>query len=66
MVVNLAAGSSYPGTDGSIVFPSCRNSIVGIKSTVGPVSRSGDWDLLAAQDLELDLTADVVFATVYA
>jgi len=41
MAVGLAAGSIGTETDGSIVLPSSRNNIVGIKPTVGLVSRAG-------------------------
>jgi amidase len=39
--VGLAAGSLGTETRASIVAPSSRNNIVGIKPTVGLVSRSG-------------------------
>jgi amidase len=41
MAIGLAAGSIGTETDGSIVLPSSRNNIVGIKPTVGLVSRAG-------------------------
>jgi len=41
IAVGLAAGSLGSETDGSIVLPSSRNNIVGIKPTIGLVSRSG-------------------------
>jgi amidase len=41
MAVGLAAGSLGSETDGSIVSPSSRNNVVGIKPTIGLVSRSG-------------------------
>lgn len=41
MAVGLAAGSIGTETDGSIVLPSSRNNVVGIKPTVGLVSRAG-------------------------
>jgi amidase len=41
MAVGLAAGSLGSETDGSIVSPSSRNNVVGIKPTVGLVSRAG-------------------------
>lgn len=40
MAVGLAAASLGSETDGSIVSPSSRNNIVGIKPTVGLVSRT--------------------------
>jgi len=39
--VGLAAGSLGSETHGSIIGPSSRNNVVGIKPTVGLVSRSG-------------------------
>jgi amidase len=41
MAIGLAAGSLGSETDGSIVSPSSRNNVVGIKPTVGLVSRAG-------------------------
>jgi amidase len=41
MAVGLAAGSLGSETNGSIVSPSSRNNVVGIKPTIGLVSRSG-------------------------
>ncbi|KIJ05490.1 hypothetical protein PAXINDRAFT_21265 [Paxillus involutus ATCC 200175] len=40
MAVGLAAGSLDSETDGSIISPSSRNNIVGIKPTVGLASRT--------------------------
>ena len=39
--IGLAAGTIGTETDGSIVSPSSRNNIVGIKPTVGLTSRAG-------------------------
>ena len=39
--IGLAAGSLGSETDGSIVSPSQRNNLVGIKPTVGLTSRAG-------------------------
>jgi amidase len=41
MAIGLAAGSLGSETHGSIVSPSSRNNVVGIKPTIGLVSRSG-------------------------
>lgn len=41
MALGLAAGSLGSETDCSIVSPSSRNNVVGIKPTIGLVSRSG-------------------------
>ena len=47
---NLAAASVGTETDGSIVCPSATNGIVGIKPTVGLVSRSGIVPISRTQD----------------
>lgn len=47
---NLCAGSIGTETDGSIVCPSSANGIVGIKPTVGLVSRSGIIPISHSQD----------------
>ena len=41
MAIGLAAGSIGTETDGSVVLPSSRNNVVGIKPTIGLVSRAG-------------------------
>ncbi|KAH7883026.1 amidase signature domain-containing protein [Phlebopus sp. FC_14] len=50
MAIGLAAGSLGSETDGSIVSPSSRNNIVGIKPTIGLVSRTGVIPISATQD----------------
>ncbi|KAG2134786.1 amidase signature domain-containing protein [Suillus clintonianus] len=50
MAVGLAAGSLGSETNGSIVSPSSRNNIVGIKPTIGLVSRSGVVPISSHQD----------------
>ncbi|OAX42252.1 amidase signature enzyme [Rhizopogon vinicolor AM-OR11-026] len=50
MAVGLAAGSLGSETDGSIVSPSSRNNVVGIKPTVGLVSRAGVIPISSHQD----------------
>ena len=47
---NLCAGAIGTETDGSIVCPSSANGIVGIKPTVGLVSRSGIIPISHTQD----------------
>jgi amidase len=47
---NLAAGTIGTETDGSIVCPSSANGIVGIKPTVGLISRSGIIPISHSQD----------------
>ncbi|KAG2076360.1 amidase signature enzyme [Suillus decipiens] len=50
MAIGLAAGSLGSETHGSIVSPSSRNNVVGIKPTVGLVSRSGVIPISSHQD----------------
>src|ERR1700691_1232301 len=47
---NLAAGTVGTETDGSIVCPSSANGIVGIKPTVGLISRAGIIPISHSQD----------------
>jgi amidase len=47
---NLAAGTIGTETDGSIVCPSSANGIVGIKPTVGLISRAGIIPISHSQD----------------
>jgi amidase len=50
VAANLCAAALGTETDGSIVCPSSHNSIVGIKPTVGLVSRSGIVPISHSQD----------------
>ena len=50
IAANLAAAGVGTETDGSIVCPSAANGLVGIKPTVGLVSRSGIIPISATQD----------------
>ena len=50
IAANLAAGAIGTETDGSIVCPSSANSLVGIKPTVGLVSRAGIIPIAHSQD----------------
>ncbi|KAG2347190.1 amidase signature enzyme [Suillus weaverae] len=50
MAIGLAAGSLGSETDGSIVSPSSKNNVVGIKPTVGLVSRAGVIPISSHQD----------------
>ncbi len=50
IAANLAAIAVGTETDGSILNPSSRNSLVGIKPTVGLVSRSGIIPIAHTQD----------------
>lgn len=50
IAANLAAASVGTETSGSILFPACKNSIVGIKPTVGLISRRGIIPISHTQD----------------
>lgn len=50
IAANLAAVGVGTETSGSIINPSCRNSLVGIKPTVGLISRSGIIPIANSQD----------------
>ncbi|KAH7928860.1 amidase signature enzyme [Leucogyrophana mollusca] len=50
MAIGLSAGSLGTETDGSIISPSSRNNIVGIKPTVGLTSRAGVIPISSTQD----------------
>jgi amidase len=50
IAANLAAAAVGTETDGSIVSPSSNNSLVGIKPTLGLVSRSGIVPVAHSQD----------------
>lgn len=47
---NLCAASVGTETSGSILNPACRNSVVGIKPTLGLISRSGIIPITYTQD----------------
>ena len=61
---NLAAVAIGTETDGSIVCPSSINGIVGLKPTVGLVSRSGIIPIAASQDTAGPMTRTVADAAV--
>lgn len=50
IAANMAAVSIGTETSGSIIHPSAQNALVGIKSTVGAISRSGVIPLSFTQD----------------
>ncbi|XAR59049.1 hypothetical protein NMG60_11014679 [Bertholletia excelsa] len=50
VAANMAAVSLGTETDGSILCPSCHNSVVGIKPTVGLTSRGGVVPISSRQD----------------
>ncbi len=56
---NLAAVGIGTETDGSVVCPSTANGLVGLKPTVGLVSRSGIIPISASQDTAGPMTRDV-------
>ncbi|KAG2076379.1 amidase signature enzyme [Suillus decipiens] len=63
MALGLAAGSLGSETDCSIVSPSSRNNVVGIKPTIGLVSRSGVIPISSHQDTAVPLCRSVTDAT---
>jgi amidase len=64
VAANLAAAAVGTETDGSIVCPSAANGIVGVKPTVGLVSRSGIIPISATQDTAGPMTRTVRDAAV--
>jgi amidase len=64
VAANLAAAAVGTETDGSIVCPSAANGIVGLKPTVGLVSRSGIIPISKTQDTAGPMTRTVADAAV--
>lgn len=64
IAANLAAVGIGTETDGSILCPSSINGIVGLKPTVGLVSRSGIIPISATQDTAGPMTRTVADAAV--
>ena len=64
IAANLAAVGIGTETDGSILCPSSINGIVGLKPTVGLVSRSGIIPIAASQDTAGPMTRNVADAAV--
>jgi amidase len=64
VAANLAAAAVGTETDGSIVSPSTSNGIVGIKPTLGLVSRSGIVPIAHSQDTAGPMTRTVADAAV--
>jgi len=62
IAANLAAVGVGTETDGSIICPSSINGLVGIKPTVGLVSRSGIIPISASQDTAGPMTRTVADA----
>ena len=59
IAANLAAAGIGTETDGSIICPSAVNGLVGLKPTVGLVSRSGIIPISASQDTAGPMTRTV-------
>ena len=64
IAANLAAAGVGTETDGSIVSPSSSNSLVGIKPTLGLLSRSGIVPIAHSQDTAGPMTRSVADAAV--
>ena len=64
IAANLAAIGIGTETDGSIVCPASINGLVGIKPTVGLVSRSGIIPIAASQDTAGPMTRTVADAAI--
>jgi amidase len=64
IAANLAAAAIGTETDGSIVCPSSANSLVGIKPTLGLVSRSGIIPIAHSQDTAGPMTRTVSDAAI--
>jgi amidase len=62
VAANLAAGAVGTETDGSIVCPAGANGVVGIKPTIGLVSRSGIIPIAHSQDIAGPLARTVADA----
>jgi len=59
MAANYSAAAVGTETSGSILSPSCKNSIVGLKPTVGLLSRSGIVPLSGSVDTPGPMTRNV-------
>jgi amidase len=64
IAANLAAAGIGTETDGSIVCPSAANGIVGLKPTVGRISRAGIIPVAHSQDTAGPMTRTVADAAV--
>src|ERR1044072_5154860 len=64
IAANLAVAGIGTETNGSIVCPSTHNSLVGIKPTVGLVSRSGIIPISHSQDTAGPMTRNVTDAAI--
>ena len=64
VAANLAAAALGTETDGSIVCPASYNAVVGLKPTVGLISRAGIIPISASQDTAGPMTRTVEDAAV--
>ena len=64
VAANLCAGAIGTETDGSVVCPSSANSLVGIKPTIGLVSRAGMIPIAHSQDTAGPMTRTVTDAAI--
>jgi amidase len=64
VAANLCAAAIGTETDGSIVCPSSANSLVGIKPTIGLVSRTGIIPIAHSQDTAGPMTRTVADAAI--
>ena len=64
IAANFAAGAVGTETDGSVVCPASANSVVGIKPTVGLVSRAGIIPIAHSQDTAGPLARTVTDAAI--
>lgn len=64
VAANLCAGAVGTETDGSIICPAQTNGIVGIKPTLGLLSRSGIIPIAHSQDTPGPMTRTVVDAAI--
>src|SRR5205085_2242066 len=64
VAANLCAGAIGTETDGSVVCPSSANSLVGIKPTVGLVSRAGIIPISHSQDTSGPMARSVTDAVI--
>ncbi|MCI0414437.1 amidase [bacterium] len=64
VAANLCAAAIGTETDGSVVCPSCNCSLVGIKPTLGLISRSGIIPIAHSQDTAGTMTRTVTDAAI--
>jgi len=64
VAANLCVGAIGTETDGSVVCPSSANSLVGIKPTIGLVSRAGIIPIAHSQDTAGPMTRTVTDAAI--